>query len=47
MTIVKYLVEARGGKVWVESEFGKGTTVSFLIPLESFIASNYKDNDNL
>ena len=46
MTIVKYLVEAHGGKVWVESEVGKGTTVSFTIPLESFIASNYKDNDN-
>ena len=32
MTIVKYIVEAHGGKVWVESELGKGTTVRFAIP---------------
>ncbi|MGR3179705.1 MAG: PAS domain S-box protein [Candidatus Anammoxibacter sp.] len=33
MSIVKYIVEAHGGKVWVESEYGKGTTVTFRIPL--------------
>lgn len=32
MSIVKYVVEAHGGKVWVESELGKGTTVTFVIP---------------
>jgi len=32
MTIVKHIVEAHGGKVWVESELGKGTTVTFRIP---------------
>jgi len=41
MTIVKHLVEAHGGKVWVESELGKGTTVSFTIPLKSNTASNH------
>jgi len=35
MSIVKYIVEAHGGRVWVESELGKGTTVRFRIPLES------------
>ena len=35
MSIVKYLVEAHGGEVWVESEAGKGTTVKFILPLES------------
>jgi len=31
-TIVKQIVEAHGGEVWVESELGKGTTVRFTIP---------------
>jgi len=34
MSIVKYLVEAHGGEVWVESEVGKGTTVTFRIPAD-------------
>jgi len=34
MSIVKYLVEAHGGKVVVESELGKGTTVRFTILLD-------------
>ncbi len=32
MSIVKYLVEAHNGKVRVESEFGKGSTMHFTIP---------------
>ncbi|MBN2687379.1 MAG: HAMP domain-containing histidine kinase, partial [Deltaproteobacteria bacterium] len=35
MSIVKHIVEAHGGTVWVESEIGKGTTVRFTIPLKS------------
>ena len=33
MTIVRYIVEMHDGKVWVESEPGKGTTVKFVIPI--------------
>ncbi len=33
MTIVQHLVEAHGGKVWLESAPGKGTTVFFSLPL--------------
>lgn len=39
MSIVKYILEAHGGTVWVESEIGKGTKVSMSIPL--------KDGDNV
>jgi len=35
MTIVKHIVEAHGGRVWVESEYRKGTTVTFCIPLKN------------
>lgn len=33
MTIVKTIVEAHGGRVWLESERGKGTTASFTLPV--------------
>jgi len=33
MSIVKYLVEAHNGKVLVESELGKGSTMHFTIPI--------------
>ena len=32
LTISKGLVELHGGKIWIESEEGKGTTVHFAIP---------------
>jgi len=35
MSIVKYLVEAHNGKVWVESKLGKGSTIHFKIPIQA------------
>lgn len=32
LSIAKYLVEAHGGRIWAESQVGRGTTISFTLP---------------
>jgi len=34
MTIVKGIIEAHGGQIWIDSELGQGTSVHFLLPCE-------------
>jgi two-component system phosphate regulon sensor histidine kinase PhoR len=34
LSIARHLVEAHGGRIWAESEPGKGTRVSFVLPIE-------------
>ena len=46
MTIVKHIVEAHKGEIHVKSEFGKGTTVIFTIPMESGKADQQEPVDN-
>ena len=33
LALAKKVVEAHGGKIWAESELGKGTTMQFILPL--------------
>jgi signal transduction histidine kinase len=35
LSIAKSLVEAQGGRIWLESEMGVGSTISFILPLFS------------
>jgi signal transduction histidine kinase len=37
LAISKDIVEKHGGRMWVESEFGKGTTFHFLLPIKSAV----------
>jgi len=34
LTICKQIVEKHGGRIWIESKLGKGTTVNFTLPIE-------------
>lgn len=39
LSIVKKMVEAQGGEIYFESEFGKGSTFTFTVPLANIEAS--------
>jgi signal transduction histidine kinase len=34
LSICKQIIKAHGGKIWVESEFGKGTSFYFMLPVK-------------
>lgn len=47
LMICKSIIEMMGGKIWLESELGKGTKVSFLVRLafDSDVKSSYNASD--
>jgi signal transduction histidine kinase len=40
LSITKALVEMHGGKIWLESEVGKGSIFSFILPAEQPLKFN-------
>lgn len=46
LSISKQFVEMHGGKMWLESQVGIGTTFHFSLPLEESLPSSFLDTDD-
>jgi len=43
LVVVKQIIEKHGGQVWVESEYGKGTTFRFTLPIDTGASESATD----
>ena len=44
--LIKHFIEGHGGTIWVESDFGHGSTFSFWLPFNPPETSQPADDDN-
>ena len=45
LAISKQIIDRHGGKIWLESELGKGSTFSFSLPVMNDDNDPLRDND--